>query len=127
MEDKFGWAGSEEGIVKTIINGDITGFSETTVTPIPEAFELFQNFPNPFNPSTTIKYSVPNNGRVRIRIYNNLGQAVRLLVDEFNSIGERTVIWDGKDNDGRKVATGVYYYQLEMENSFSTKRMILVR
>ncbi len=75
-------------------------------------FSLAQNHPNPFNPTTTIRFSVPDAGRVRLAVYNVAGQLVRTLIDEWLSVGEHAAIWDGRDELGRSVASGVYLYRL---------------
>lgn len=75
-------------------------------------FELKQNYPNPFNPTTTIEYSIPQPSRVSITIYNTAGQEIRKLADEFKEPGTYKIEWDGKDNNGRTVSSGVYFYQM---------------
>jgi hypothetical protein len=93
----------------------------------PETFELFQNQPNPFNPETQIRYDLPVSGHVRLAIYNILGQKVRILVDEIQDAGHKSVIWDGRDDGGRDVASGIYFYKIEMENFEKTKKMVLLK
>lgn len=90
-------------------------------------YRLFPNYPNPFNPSTTIEYSVQRSGKVQIRIYDTLGQLLRVVVDEVKLIGEYSVSWDGKDDSGRAVATGTYFYQFQIGEFISTKKMLLLR
>ncbi len=101
-----------------------------------ESFDLSQNHPNPFNPVTNIKYSVgsrhkkPAGGffnHVTLKIYNILGQKVRTLVDEPKGSGNYEVIWDGKDEEGNKVSSGIYFYTLGTENYQRTKKMILMK
>jgi serine protease AprX len=98
----------------------------------PRAFALEQNFPNPFNPATTIVYSLPNAGPVTLRVYNVLGQEVRTLVDETQARGEHTSLWDGTNKSGSRVATGVYLYRLEFSSdgggtTVLSKKMVLVK
>jgi hypothetical protein len=91
-------------------------------------FRLFQNYPNPFNPSTTICYSVPNPCRVRIKIYNQLGQLVRTLLNEDKLIGkEYKVTWDGVGEHGNKLASGIYYYRITAGKHVETKKMLYLR
>jgi len=75
-------------------------------------FDLRQNYPNPFNPTTTIEYSMPQRRRISITIYNISGQEMRKLLSEFKEPGTYKVEWDGKDNNGRVVSSGVYFYQM---------------
>jgi len=90
-------------------------------------FALEQNAPNPFNPSTTIRFAVPANGNVRLTIYDVNGRIVRTLVDGSVLAGSHEVVWDGMDMNGRAVASGVYIYRLTTANNEMTKRMTLVR
>ena len=94
---------------------------------LPYRFELAQNFPNPFNPMTTIEYSLPGRSLVRIDIYNVLGQKVRSLVDRELSAGSYTVTWNGTDASGNSVATGIYLYRFQSGNHVETKKMLLLK
>ncbi|MGH8005119.1 MAG: FlgD immunoglobulin-like domain containing protein, partial [Limisphaerales bacterium] len=82
-------------------------------TTVPIAFELVQNYPNPFNPTTTLQYALSEPARVELKIFNMLGQVVRTLVDGEKGTGYHQVVWDGKDESGRTVSTGLYLYQLK--------------
>jgi len=93
----------------------------------PHAFELTQNYPNPFNPQTEISYSLPDDGDVRLVIYDILGQEIVSLVDGYESAGIKTVIWDGKDSSGNDVASGVYIYHLVTESGKLARKMTLIR
>jgi len=93
----------------------------------PETFYLLQNVPNPFNPETTIAYELPEAVQVQLAIFNLVGQRVRGLVDEFKTAGRYEVRWDGKDDFGRDVGSGVYFYSLEAGTFSTTKRMLLIR
>ena len=94
---------------------------------IPEDYALAQNLPNPFNPSTTISYEVPKSGRVKLVIYNLLGQEVRTLVDENIESGFYTVVWDGADTFGRQVASGIYIYRMNSGEFSAIKRMMFLK
>jgi hypothetical protein len=83
---------------------------------------LSQNYPNPFNPSTVIKYSIPYNGFVSLKIYNLLGEEAASLVYEYKTQGEYNVTFDGTN-----LASGVYFYKLEMGNNTATKKMVLIK
>ena len=90
-------------------------------------FSLKQNYPNPFNPSTTIEYEVPQDGHVSLVIYNLLGQRVRTLYDAFRSAGQYRITWDGRNDQGREVTTGIYFYRLQTENQIQTKKMLFIK
>ncbi len=104
--------------------------------PLPKIFELKQNSPNPFNPSTTIVYYLPDVGyqpaEVEIFIYNILGQKVRTLVKERKYPGKHQVTWDGKDEEGNDLASGIYFYRLTFSGTdlyplVKPKKMVLIR
>ncbi len=94
---------------------------------IPKAFnELYENFPNPFNPITTINYSLKEEGTAFLVIYNSLGQEIRTLVNDTQNAGIHTVQWDGCNNNGQKVSSGLYLYKLKTGSFVKTRRMMLV-
>lgn len=93
----------------------------------PAVFDLEQNKPNPFNPSTTIAFQLPEAGKVTLSIYNILGQEVQRLVNDFRDAGRHTVVWNGKDELGRQVASGLYVYRLESTAGVQTRRMMLLK
>ncbi|MGB6121234.1 MAG: FlgD immunoglobulin-like domain containing protein, partial [Bacteroidota bacterium] len=98
------------------------------VTGLPGARELFQNYPNPFNPGTAITFSITAPAPVSLKIYNSLGQEVRTLIaGEQQDAGLHTILWDGTNDAGRPVATGVYVYRMASGRFVETKRMILLR
>ena len=96
---------------------------------LPYKVTLFQNCPNPFNLCTFIKYRVSNqtNGNISLKIYNILGNEVRILFDADQNEGEYQVIWDGKDETGMEVSSGIYFYTLKSGNSVYSKKMMLIR
>jgi 5'-nucleotidase / UDP-sugar diphosphatase len=94
---------------------------------IPDDFQLLQNYPNPFNPQTEIAYTLPGDSHVKLAIYNTLGQEVKVLVDEYQNAGKRKVIWDGLNENGEKVASGIYFYKLDAGGSVQTKKMSLIK
>lgn len=93
----------------------------------PRSYELFPNFPNPFNPSTTIAFSIPSYTRCRLFIYNTLGQKVKTLVDGPKEPGLYEIQWDGRDDEGREVSSGLYFYRLEAGDFVATGKMLLLR
>ena len=92
----------------------------------PERFELGHNYPNPFNPSTVIPYQLPAPTRVRLEIFNILGQRVTTLVDGERPAGFHTARWNATDASGRAVAAGVYFYRLKGDGVHLTRRMVLI-
>ena len=94
---------------------------------IPTTFAVAQNFPNPFNPTTAIKYQLPKSCRVRLVIYNLLGQKVRTLVNTRREAGYYQAVWDGRNDFGNQVSSGVYIYRFEGEGFIRTLKMILMK
>jgi hypothetical protein len=99
----------------------------TNISTISNAYGLMQNYPNPFNPETIIEYQVPARGQVELVIYNMLGQKIRTLINENKPAGTYHVLWNGKDDSGNRVATGIYIYQLRGTNALITKKMMLIK
>lgn len=93
----------------------------------PAAYKLAQNFPNPFNPSTTIMFDMRAKGHVSLKIYNVAGQLVRTLVNGVKDAGHHKLTWDGRNNSGVSVASGVYFYKMETQDFSQTKKMIMLR
>ena len=89
---------------------------------IVKPYELLGNYPNPFNPSTTIRYAIPNVSYVSLRIYDILGREVKTLVNSEQNIGNHSVQWNGDNNYGNKVSSGIYLYKIEAGNFIMTKK-----
>jgi flagellar hook assembly protein FlgD len=89
--------------------------------------ELKGNYPNPFNPETTIRFSVKEAGPVSVEIYNLKGQLVKRLVNEEKTAGEHSVVWNGTDNNNRPVSSGVYFYRMNAGKYSSSKKMIMMK
>ena len=96
-------------------------------TMLPDEFALFQNYPNPFNPSTQIFFDIPKSEFITLRIFNLLGQDVKMLASKIMNPGRYTFEWDGKDLLSNDVASGVYFYELRGESFISRKKMLLIR
>ena len=94
---------------------------------VPSPFKLIGNYPNPFNPSTTIEFSLPSDGKAGLAVYNMAGQKVRELVLEQLTAGKHAVVWNGRDNEGKPVSSGVYIARLKMEGKVESHRMTLVK
>ncbi|MFQ5649747.1 MAG: FlgD immunoglobulin-like domain containing protein [bacterium] len=97
------------------------------VAAIPTTYALGQNYPNPFNPETTINYELPEGGLVRIMVYNLLGQRVRTLFDETQPAGTYAIKWDGKNNDGQIVPSGVYILRMKSGDFVADRKMVLLK
>lgn len=93
----------------------------------PESFQMNQNFPNPFNPTTTIRYSIPSQEKIIVRIYDVSGQLVKEITKEHNQAGEYEVSWDGTNNFGENVSSGAYFYQLIVGDYKDAKKMVLLK
>ena len=107
--------------------GQPTAIDNSGLNHTPMNFTLEQNYPNPFNPTTTIEYSIGKAQNVRLVIYNALGQKVRTLVNGVQSAGTHRFIWNGKNERGLNVPSGLYFYRLEGDHQVVTKKMILIR
>ena len=95
--------------------------------PIPLVNALHQNYPNPFNPSTTIRFNLESGGHALLAVYDVAGRLVRMLIDDVAEAGPHDVTWDGKDNAGRGIASGVYFYRLQAGEFTETRKMVLLR
>jgi flagellar hook assembly protein FlgD len=85
------------------------------------------NYPNPFNPSTTIAFSVPEAGKVRLTVYNIRGQRVRDLIDDNMMRGFHKVIWDGKDNGNSSVSSGLYFVRIDTGSNAVVKKVMMLK
>jgi hypothetical protein len=94
---------------------------------LPTEYALHPNFPNPFNPSTTIKYDLKEAGKVSLKIYNVLGQEVRTLVSGAQTAGFKNIAWDGRNNAGQAVSSGIYVYRLETSGFVKSRKMMLLK
>jgi flagellar hook assembly protein FlgD len=98
---------------------------ESSLTP--KDFELHQNYPNPFNNETIIKFNLRKPAEVSLTIYNILGQKVRTLVEGRSNAGSQTLSWDGKDDKGNDLSSGIYFYRLKAGELTETKRLVLLK
>jgi hypothetical protein len=100
----------------------------TLPTSLPTKFVVYEPYPNPFNPSTTIKYALPEPGRLRIAVFDLKGHLIRVLVNEATAAaGIRETVWDGRDTQGRPVSSGVYVCQVTSTKYASTHRVVLIK
>ena len=94
---------------------------------VPATYEIAQNQPNPFNPETVIKYALPSATQVSIRIYNIVGQLVKTLVDDYQPAGQHQVVWNGTNENGERVASGIYLYRFVTPDHQQTLKMTLLK
>jgi len=114
------------GLVQRWIKSKVTGVNENYST-IPEKYNLLQNYPNPFNPSTTISFDLPKISNVKIEIYNSLGQKIKTLLNSTLEPGNHKVVWNGRDDYGNNVSSGIYFYSLKSDNITISKKMMLIK
>lgn len=110
-----------------VLDSVIVGIDDEPLSEIPSEFVLLQNYPNPFNPVTTIQYTLKDPADVELKIYNLLGQEVRILVNQRQSAGYKAVLWDGTDEAGEKVSSGIYIYKIEANGFVQSRKMILLK
>ena len=128
VADNFGQSSVDTFYVKV----SLLVSAEEVWSGIPREFQLLQNFPNPFNPSTEIRFAVPAESKIQLLIFDILGRHVRTLIDGSFSPGRYETIWDSRDDNGVKVGSGVYLYRLIADQSpgsvfTMTKKMLLVK
>ena len=110
-----------------INNNNAQTLNTLTVAEIPTQFGLNQNYPNPFNPSTTIKYQIPEATHVTLTIYDLKGQVVKTLVNTNQEARNYSIVWDGRNNFGQQLASGVYFYRIDAGKFNATKKLMLMK
>jgi len=90
-------------------------------------YKLYQNFPNPFNPTTTIRFSLPDLAYVRLSIVDLLGREVAVIADDVRSAGDHIVVWDGRNSSGVDVSSGVYVYRMTTAEQTLSRKLMLLR
>ena len=98
-----------------------------TKSPIPDTYTLYPNYPNPFNPATTIQYDLPKDTHVTLTVYNLLGQNVLTLVDKIETFGSKTVVWNGVDEFGKEVSAGLYFVIFQTKDYRKSQKIILLK
>jgi len=122
-----GAGNSDFAISNEITTPPITSVDDKSGAGAPTHFTLKQNYPNPFNPSTKIGYALPVNSRITLTIHGLLGQTVRILVEGNQSTGIYEVVWDGRDEAGQMMPSGIYFYTLSSERIRLTHKLILLK
>lgn len=113
-------------IINGIRYGTITSVKEGEPK-LPSRFSLAQNYPNPFNPETEIYYQLPKTELVTIKIFNTLGQEIRTLINDIKPAGSFSIRWDGKDQNGHQLPSGLYLYHIQAGSFRDTKKLLLIR
>ena len=119
------YVNGESELVTIEIN--VTEVSEIDESIIGSRMALFSNYPNPFNPETTISFSVAKEGHVVINIFNIKGQKIQTLVNSHHNIGNFSVVWNGKDEQGLDMSSGIYFYQMQINDFVTTRKMVLMK
>jgi hypothetical protein len=123
--DPGGWGGS---IIVKLLNDTIVGVTSEGEEPtVPGDYTVQQNYPNPFNPSTQISYTLQKADKVEIVVYNIHGQKVKTLVSAYQSPGNKSVVWDGTDDSGNRLSSGIYVYKVTAGEHSVTKKMTLAK
>ena len=94
---------------------------------LPKDFWCGQNYPNPFNLKTVIEYRLPRDGEVKLTIYNVVGQRVKTLINGFQKAGYKNIHWDKRNDDGKEVSSGVYFYKIDAGRYSCIKRMLILK
>ena len=105
----------------------LAGYGASEVRAIPRVYSLDANYPNPFNPETTVPYAVPNAGDVKLAIYNALGQRIAVLAQGRRGAGYYRAVWDGRDEIGREVASGIYFVRMSAEGFTAVRKMMVLK
>jgi len=116
------WSGHSDAISVTI---EYVGLADDNQ--IPSEYNLYQNHPNPFNPTTTLRYDLPEDGMVNITIYDMMGRRVISLVNDHQTVGYKSIQWNGKNNLGEPVSAGMYIYTIQAGDFRQTKKMVLLK
>ncbi|MGC9364086.1 MAG: FlgD immunoglobulin-like domain containing protein [Fidelibacterota bacterium] len=121
--------GGVDNYTLRLYRADLSGLTEINedVSSLPQGYALHQNYPNPFNSQTTIKYIIYQNTQVELKIFNILGEEVRTLVNKNQNPGNYQIYWDGKNNSGKPLESGIYICQLIMNDKMERRKLILLK
>jgi hypothetical protein len=126
LPDKHATCVSGDGVGKADPEWD-EGYWGETASVVPQSTELLGNYPNPFNPSTSIQYALSKDTHVILTVFNMLGQRVVTLVNDFQSAGYKTVVWDGRNDSGSPVASGLYIYTMKAGSVVKSNKLMLLK
>ena len=115
------------GVGEIVITENVTHLKLNKIPILPLEYSLNQNFPNPFNPSTSISFSIPKDGNVNLSVFNLNGHRVKDLINGNINAGIHTVTWNGFNSDGKPVSSGVYLYIIKSDSFSAMKKMILMK
>ena len=118
---------SDDTLLITVTSLGIHSPDQEMSTQLPEQFALHYNYPNPFNPTTTISYDLPEQAQVTLSIYDLLGKKIKTLVNQSQDTGNKIVMWDGTDEVGRQVSAGVYLYHIQAGHFSRTRKMLFLK
>jgi hypothetical protein len=110
-----------------LLNENFQSLGAVEIAAVPTVFALEQNYPNPFNPSTTIKYQIPADANVNLVIYNLQGQQIRTLIAKEQKAGYYNVVWDGRNEAGQTVSSGLYLYRVQAGSFVATHKMLMIK
>ncbi len=111
-----------------IMVGESNVIQERIAQIVPQDFALEQNYPNPFNPTTTIPLALPKSAQIKVTVYDILGKVIKSVYNGVAEPGRHYFQWDGSDNSGKRVASGLYFYRLDIEGREGfTKKMVLMK
>ena len=116
---------SNPAFSNTVYQSVIT--EESDISELPFATYLYPNYPNPFNPSTNISFNLSEEGNITIDIFNIKGQKIKNMVNDKLGVGKHTVTWDGTDNNGNHLSSGIYLYQMKTDTYISMRKMLLLK
>ena len=125
-DDVMMYAGTNDGKIYRKITTKVTGIPDEEVE-IPTEYQLFQNYPNPFNPETTIRFALPKSSAVKLIIYDILGREVATLINTEMNPGVINFTWNGRNNYGARVSSGIYFYRIATPEFTKTMKMILLK
>lgn len=116
-------------LVKKPIRSSLVGVTVKVANApvLPKDFWLGQNYPNPLNLETVIEYGLPNDCQVKLTIYNILGQRVKTLINGFQKAGYKRIVWNGRDDSGKEVSSGIYLYKIDAGRHSDVKKMVIVK
>lgn len=117
----------DDVIINVSFDTTLTAINDPLTKIFPDKFALQQNYPNPFNPSTKIAFSIPERQKLELTVFNILGQKIRTLASGTRNAGQHSVIWDGTDDFGEVVSSGIYFYQLKTRDFLKTKKMMYLQ
>ncbi len=117
----------DKSVSATSLNDSISTLQADTATSYPAGLELSQNYPNPFNSATEIKYGLPERSAVQIAVYNIFGRRVRTIKDEIQESGYYSVNWDGRDDHGDLLPSGMYFYVFASDDNYLTRKMMFLK